>query len=309
MSWKNDLLSIKNHIVTESSYAGDVEPSIEPKENILDDVSISKISMDIDFGIVKKYFSDRGFGFITHTLLSGHQSEVFFHIKNVKRTRPDLAEKLDNEESVDTIYFWYETENTSNGEQVCNVLQSDVIQNVVTGNFPSFVDKVEKIWRDIDSVPPVWLYDITVDLVGSERASELNLDRNNLEKEKRELEAKKQKEREALRIKEEMKRQKLLEERKIQEEAEEKEFEQLVAEMKPYGFTESRNVSLYIKNNMLGYKYKNISGIVKMEQHGNSWDFEGGFPPNIYARLCEKLELNNQGTRARAVGFKPFKSL
>jgi len=61
--------------------------------------------MNIDVGIVKKYFSDRGFGFVTHTFQTGLQSEVFFHIKNLKRTRPDLAEKLDNEEAISSIYF------------------------------------------------------------------------------------------------------------------------------------------------------------------------------------------------------------
>lgn len=283
--------------------------------------------MNIDFGIVKKYFSDRGFGFVTHTFLSGHQSEVFFHIRNVKKTRSDLAEKLANDESVDTIYFWYETENTSKGEQVRNVLKSDAIHNMDIDNLPSIIEQVEITWSDVDATIPAWLREVTVDLVGVDRAKEIDLERDALERERRELEEKERKEREAVQKMEDAKRekrrkerkalleiekvktQKLNEEQKIQEEVEEKEFEELVAEMKPLGITESREVSRYIMNNRLGYKYKNISGIVKMEQNGTSWHFKGGFPPIIYARLCEELGLSNQGTRARVVGFKAFKDL
>lgn len=265
--------------------------------------------MNIDFGIVKKYFSDKGFGFITHTFLSGDQSEVFFHIKNVKRTRPDLAEKLDNEEFIDTICFWYESENTSKGEQVHKVLKSDVIHCMNIDNLPSIIDKVETTWSNIDSAIPVWLREVTVDLVGVDRAREIDLERDTLEKEERELEEKRQKEREALRETEDAKRKKRLKEQKNQEKIEEKEFEQLVAEMKSLGITESREVSWHIMNNRLGDKYKNISGVVKMEQDGTSWNFNGGFPPDIYAKLCRELGLSNQGTRAKAVGFKPFKDL
>ena len=129
------------------------------------------------------------------------------------------------------------------------------------------------------------------------------------EEEEKKLEDKRQEEQEALRKIEEAKRQKLIEEQKIQGEVEEKEFEQLVAEMKPLGLIKSKDVSWHIMSSRLGYKYKNISGIVKMEQDGTSWNFKGGFPPVIYARLCEELGLSNQGTRARVVGFKPFKDL
>ena len=108
---------------------------------------------------------------------------------------------------------------------------------------------------------------------------------------------------------EENKRIKLIEEQEIQKEIEKREFEQLVAEMLPLGFTHSHQVSRYILKNRLGYKYKNISGIVQMENDNSMWDFNGGFPPMIYARLCDELGLNNQGTRARAVGFKSFRDL
>jgi cold shock CspA family protein len=247
--------------------------------------------MNIDFGVVKKYFSDRGFGFVERTFRSSHQSEVFFHIKSIRKLRTDLAEKLDDGASLDTIYFWYETENTSKGEQVYKVLPSDAVSSMVLGCFSSFVEKIESIWGDVDSTLPVWIHDVTFDLVGGDRAKELIIGRQEIERERRDLEEERRKEKEA------------------QEKVEEKEFQKLLAEMKPLGFTESREVSAYIMDKRLGCKYRNISGVVRMEQDGTSWNFSGGFPPTIYARLCEELGLISQGTRARAVGFKPFKDL
>jgi cold shock CspA family protein len=261
--------------------------------------------VNIDFGIVKKYLSDRGFGFVSHTFLSGRQSEVFFHIKNVKRTRADLAEKLAKDESTDSIWFWYNTEITSKGEQVYNILKSNAIHSMDIDNLPTIIEKIEVTWTDVDSTIPAWLQEVTVDLLGIDRAEELSLERDALEKEIRKIEKKRQKEIRKV----EKKRPKLLKKKKMQEDIEEKEFGQLVAEMQGLGITESKHVSRYIMSNKLGHKYKNISGIVEMEQDGTVWDFKGGFPPKIYARLCSELGLSNQGTRARALGFKAFKDL
>jgi cell division protein FtsI/penicillin-binding protein 2 len=250
--------------------------------------------VNIDFGIVKKYFSDRGFGFVTRTFLSSCQSEVFFHIRNVKKTRADLAEKLTKYESTDSIWFWYDTEITSKGEQVHRILDSGEIQKMDFDNLPKIIDRIEVIWADVDSNMPDWLQEVTLDLLGTDRVEELSLERDVLEKEIRKIEKK---------------RQKQLKKVKIQKDIEEKEFEQLVAEMKVLGITESKDVSRHIMRNKLGHKYKNISGIVKMEHDGTVWDFKGGFPPQIYARLCNELGLRNQGTRARALSFKAFKDL
>lgn len=90
---------------------------------------------------------------------------------------------------------------------------------------------------------------------------------------------------------------------------EEDEFRQLVAEMSAHGFTHSRQVSAYIVRNRLGYKYRHISGILKMEMDGNVWSFKGGFPPKIYARLCEELQLGNNGSRAIAREFTPYNDI
>jgi hypothetical protein len=92
-------------------------------------------------------------------------------------------------------------------------------------------------------------------------------------------------------------------------ERENAEFEQLVGEMRPLGFTRSKEVSTYIINNRLGYKYKTISGVLEMELNGTKWKFEGGFPPRIFARLCLELGLEGQGTEARPGKFESFDSL
>jgi hypothetical protein len=88
-----------------------------------------------------------------------------------------------------------------------------------------------------------------------------------------------------------------------------REFTNLVNELGDKGFTSSSQVSKYIMKNRLGYKYKNIAGIVTMRQSGRNWDFKGGFPSHIYAMICEKLDLGNSGSRAQVVSFRSFGSL
>ncbi len=87
------------------------------------------------------------------------------------------------------------------------------------------------------------------------------------------------------------------------------ELYKLLDDMLPLGFTRSNQLSNYIVRHKLGHKYPNISGIVRMMVEGTEWDFQGGFPPWIYAIICDELELTNQGTRARAVGFISFKEM
>jgi hypothetical protein len=96
---------------------------------------------------------------------------------------------------------------------------------------------------------------------------------------------------------------------KAEDREREDEFRRLVAEIEPLRFTQSSQVSAYIVRNQLGFKYKNISGILQMERDGELWDFKGGFPPDIYARLCEALGLNHKGSRAHPKQFTPYKDI
>lgn len=87
------------------------------------------------------------------------------------------------------------------------------------------------------------------------------------------------------------------------------ELYRLVKEVEPKGFQRSADLSYYIRKNHLGFKYPNISGVVTMQSSGERWKFKGGFPSNIYRIVCSILELNNNGSHARVVGFKSYSSM
>jgi len=92
-------------------------------------------------------------------------------------------------------------------------------------------------------------------------------------------------------------------------ELEEAEFMALVEEVSAKGFTESREVSSYIMANKLGKKYRHISGVLELERGDEAWTYYGGFPPHIYARLCDALGLGQKPSDARVSGFKSFSDL
>jgi hypothetical protein len=87
------------------------------------------------------------------------------------------------------------------------------------------------------------------------------------------------------------------------------EFELLVDEIQSKGFKRSAEVSNYIIRNKLGNKYQNISGVLVMSNSKDTWKFNGGFPPPIYAKLCIRLNLSNNGSDSTVVSFTSFKDL
>ncbi len=88
-----------------------------------------------------------------------------------------------------------------------------------------------------------------------------------------------------------------------------RELSALISEMTGKGFKYSKELSRYIIKNQLKQKYPNISGVVKMEKSGEQWDFSGGFPKRVYGIVCSELDLSDQGTTAKAVGFTSFKEM
>lgn len=90
--------------------------------------------------------------------------------------------------------------------------------------------------------------------------------------------------------------------------AEAAELQRLLTDMRQLQFADSGQLSQYIVRHRLGYKYPNISGIVRMREADTEWDFPGGFPPNIYRIICQELGLGDRGTSAIPVGFKSFKA-
>lgn len=279
--------------------------------------------MNTDFGIISNYTSERGFGFVRGLLL-GNSSKIFFHIKTINKSDPRLATILASDSFRNDLYFWFETEETPRGTQVRAVLSPEQIRRGIISEPAKIINRIECYWRNLAYKKPSWLDEVTSDLLGEDRADELRLERNHLEaeeqkkrdlkhienekkkaieQEKRELE---RIEHERKKIIEQEKRQQQRDAERAQEQLEEKEFKNLVNEMKHFGFKHSSQVSSYIVSNRLGYKYKNISGILQMELDGTTWNFKGGFPPKIYAKLCDELGLSNNGTRARAVSFESF---
>jgi hypothetical protein len=282
--------------------------------------------MTIDFGGIKSYDPNRGFGFVSRTFLNPN-GKVFFHIKKIKREHSELAQRLEDSGAFESVNFWYEIEITEKGEQVGRLwLNAAKIPQTYASELGGFVRKVESIWEKISSPKPIWLDLVTIDLVGVDRRHELSVERDNWENQLKAAEEKRfreaQTEREWEKQFEVAEEARLKEAQTLQEnesgrianehrltKLEADELHQLLLEMRPLNFTRSRELSAYIVKQQLGYKYPNISGIVRMEEAGTQWDFHGGFPPDIYKVICKELELNNQGTDARAIKFTPFKNI
>ncbi len=261
--------------------------------------------MTIEFGRIESYNIDRGFGFVGRTF-SNPNGKVFFHIKKIKIKHPELAQKLDNSEvAFETVNFWYEIETNEKGEQVSKLwLGTENIPQSYTHELCGLIQKVESIWKNVDSPKPSWLDLVTIELVGVGSRHELSVERDNLESQLREAEEERRREVEALR-QNEIRR--IVREHNLKK-AEADELEQLLAEMRPLNFTHSKQLSAHIVEHQLGYRYPNISGIVRMEEAGTEWDFHGGFPPDIYKVICMELKLGNQRTSARPVSFTSFKN-
>ncbi|MFN5965119.1 MAG: cold shock domain-containing protein, partial [Pseudanabaena sp.] len=264
--------------------------------------------MTIDFGKVERYIEDRGFGFVSHTFAKIPHKEVFFHIKVVKRTHPELAQALDRTAIIEKVYFWYEYRTSPKGQEVLAILELKQIRHKYADHVAGFIETIKTSWMNVGKPLPESLIKATSDLLMPDEVNQLATNREMLEVEKRIHQEELQKA-EAARLQaiaeqraaqeraEAARLQAIAEQKAAQEGVEEEEFRQLVEEISALRFTQSKQVSAYIVRNRLGHKYKHISGILQMELGGEVWNFNGGFPPNIYARLCDALGLGNQGSR------------
>ena len=272
--------------------------------------------MNIEVGSIKQYNRNRGFGFVSRTFTQG--PDVFFHISSLDQRIKDLTEQHTNKSLLGLFHFWYKYEPSPKGIRVCEVLPPHNIPDEVGDALPSLISKVESIWRYKKSDRPLWLYDVSVVLMGSERAAEMrslslreqikNIEKENVIQARKFVRHKRQKNvvRDRSEVSEIHKRKKnVAQSQKIMDE----EYEKLLAEISDKGFTKSKEVSAYIIRNRLGNKYKNISGKLTMEKDGREWAFKGGFPTDIYAKLCSDLGLGHQDSGARVIDFESFKDL
>ena len=269
--------------------------------------------MNIDFGKIKKYISDRGFGFVKHSFKNNGKGEVFFHISDIKKSNSKIYEALIENKDEDVIYFWYEFVETKKGKQLKRVLDRTSISDEQLFFIKS---NIERRWLDISKDISQWLDSSAHDLLLPEEINLLNDKRTVLIRSEQDRLEKERVERlRLIKLREEEKRkaqeqQKVIEDNlRKQQEIEETEFKALVNEILPFNFSRSAQVSNYIVENKLGYKYQNISGVLEMTSNGTSWNFKGGFPPKIYARLCQELGLGNQGSSAKPTNFTPFKNI
>lgn len=258
---------------------------------------------DICFGMVDRYLADRGFGFVHNDLSGKHRDSYFFHIKTLEKAYPHLAVSLEGGAAVG---FWYRLEDTPKGKEALPLSVEQLHANPAS-TLP-LATQIEAIWSAGDA--PLWLEAVTRDLLGAERASELIRHRDEAEENRKKIQALELEAKLAKKAAEKAERDahKKAEDEKLeaQRKAEDAEFDALVAEFRPLGFYNSSQVSNYIVQNSLGYKYKKISGYLTMESGEEKWEFKGGFPPNIYARLCDALNLGNYNSGAKPTKFESF---
>jgi cold shock CspA family protein len=279
--------------------------------------------MTVCFGYITEYNAKRGFGLINN-LFEDASTTFFFHINTIRRRYPKLAKKLANQEDEnERIYLWYKTKFMRGKNQVgfiwlnsAEIFKQEPEQRtVLTSNieniwenmfekqdkaysiaqtmkstmsptrFEMFLHQKQREWeqhkKDIESA--------VIDVLGVERFEELVQKRKAAQ-----IGAENSKQEQFEQIVEGM------------SQSEKDEFRLLIEEMRPLNFTTSKQLSMYILRHQLGRKYKTISGIVEMEKNGRTWDFNGGFSPRIYSKICKVLELSDQNSKAKVVGFQSF---
>lgn len=86
-----------------------------------------------------------------------------------------------------------------------------------------------------------------------------------------------------------------------------REYSQLLRELREFGASNTGDVSRYIRSNNLKTRFKHITGVVNMGNHsGDSWKFDGGVSPAIYARLCQDLDFGRKSGNSYVTGFKSY---
>ncbi|MEG4455550.1 hypothetical protein, partial [Microcoleus sp. N9_A1] len=128
--------------------------------------------MEVEFGHVQEYNTERGFGFVSRTFRNAnqrHKKNVWFHIKKIKCDYPNLAKELDAG-SFANINFWYEVDNRDR-ENVGKVwlYAKDIPQQ----QRDSLVAHIEQLWCNPINALPEWLDSITIAAVGEVRKDEL----------------------------------------------------------------------------------------------------------------------------------------
>jgi cold shock CspA family protein len=254
--------------------------------------------MNIEFGIVTRYFSDRGFGFVSRELSGTQQDQIFFHISTLEKTFPELADVVKSQGDEEATFFWYVTGSSAKGPQVVDTFDYDDIASLPRDDFLVVVEKLKSLWINLDFQLPDWMVQVAKNTLSSEQFNDINSSRKAaIEKVK------------SQRLAPPASKKVIPKSTSFFDSIEEKEFEALVEEIRSLGFQRSSEVSSYIVKRRLGLKYQHISGHLEMCKNGDTWTFDGGIPWTIYSRLCIELGLENNGSSARVLKFTSYKAL
>jgi cold shock CspA family protein len=253
--------------------------------------------MNIEFGIVTRYFPNRGFGFVSQELMGIHGKHTFFHISTLENTFPELANAVKCQSDDETTFFWYEVGNSSKGAEVVNTFDYEDISSLPLAEYRVVFNRLRLLWENLDFQLPDWMEKVAENTLTEEEFSDIQASR--LTK----IESVRSK-----RLTRTVSDRVRVSSDNI-DAIEEKEFSELVEETRELGFEYSSDLSAYIRRCRLGLKYQHISGHLEMKMDGESWTFDGGFPPNIYARLCRELDLKNYGSSAKPSNFTSYKDL
>lgn len=85
-----------------------------------------------------------------------------------------------------------------------------------------------------------------------------------------------------------------------------KELRLLVADCRNRGFKTSYQVSKYIVDNRLGYRYSHIAGDLHLRKSHDKWVYNGGIAPKYYRMLCIELGLGNRRSNAEVEKFRSY---
>lgn len=88
----------------------------------------------------------------------------------------------------------------------------------------------------------------------------------------------------------------------------EKQLEELVTFFEPKKFRKSSDLSKYIVEHQLGYKYPDLSGYLELTNGDDTWEFEGAIHPKYYAEVCYRLELENENSYSIPLDFESFRN-
>lgn len=95
--------------------------------------------------------------------------------------------------------------------------------------------------------------------------------------------------------------------KKEENDPEQEEADDLVDFFCAKGFSNSSQISHYIKTHDMRANWPHITGIIIMrESDGNSFEYDGGISPRWYKYICSELGLGNNKTNSNPERFVPY---